>query len=132
MKHSVANYKFAEKIEEDEKKLLNEENNENKDSDQIDSKQEKDKDNEGISDFSDGPEDKEAIMINEKNKIEETLRQSHQDFMKKASTPARSTISKADSTASATVSSNSTMPSVTRRLGVGLAAAVHKKLTESK
>ena len=43
-----------------------------------------------MSDFSDGPEDREAIIVNEKKKIEESLRLSHQDFMKRAATPAKS------------------------------------------
>ena len=54
---------------------------------------------------SDGPEDEEAIIISEKKKIEVALEKSKQNFLEKAG-----------------------RPTITRRLGVGLAAVVAAKM----
>ena len=104
MKYSVANYKFAEEIEDTQttKETTTEETK----------KEESEEDS--------GPEDNVAqeIRVGEYKKIEDVLRQSMTSFMKKAE----------DSNGKTELMT----PSINKRLGVGLAAVVSRKLAESR
>ena len=64
-------------------------------------------------------EDDEAIVIHEKKKIQDVLRESQSDFIKKAK--------KVDPS-----SKDQVMPIINRRLGGGLASVVKKKIVQKK
>ena len=68
-----------------------------------------------------GPEDNEAVIIEEKKKIEETLKNSEAEFTSK-----QMTLDKKNQTGNFKIEDD-VKPKITRRLGIGLAALVTQK-----
>ena len=105
LKHTVADYKFTTNDTKEEEKVES----------KVDFVPSESTPSETNTAADTGLEDEEAIVISEKKKIEDTLRQSMSNFMAKASKP-----------------ESLVTPAINKRLGVGLAAVVGRKLAVSR